>query len=187
MDNKEHKINDHQIELFAKNLRYYIDQSGKQQNEIAKDLNFPASTLNTWCVGKVMPKMGKVQALADYFGIKKSDLLEDKRDAEPDFTEFDVNLIRDFHSLDKRGQDAVHYTIRKEKERMDTEKELANKITSLEFENKHLKRNAVQASAYLSEDDVRYGADAAHARTDISVDEDDDDPYDDKIMNDENF
>lgn len=39
MDNKEHKINDHQIELFAKNLRYYIDQSGKQQNEIAKDLN----------------------------------------------------------------------------------------------------------------------------------------------------
>lgn len=48
MDNKEHKINDHQIELFAKNLRYYIDQSGKQQNEIAKDLNFPAERRNLW-------------------------------------------------------------------------------------------------------------------------------------------
>lgn len=64
--------------IFAKNLNFYISKSNKQQNEVAKDLGFPPTTFNTWCVGKVMPKMGKVQALADYFGVLKSDLLEDK-------------------------------------------------------------------------------------------------------------
>lgn len=67
-----------QKRIFAKNLNFYISKSNKQQNEVAKDLGFPPTTFNTWCVGKVMPKMGKVQALADYFGVLKSDLLEDK-------------------------------------------------------------------------------------------------------------
>lgn len=71
-----------QRKIFAKNLNFYISKSGKQQNEVAKDLGFPPTTFNTWCMGKVMPKMGKVQAIADYFDIFKSDLLEDKEKGE---------------------------------------------------------------------------------------------------------
>ena len=45
-----------QKRIFAKNLNFYISKSNKQQNEVAKDLGFPPTTFNTWCVGKVMPK-----------------------------------------------------------------------------------------------------------------------------------
>lgn len=67
-----------QKKIFSKNINYYIAQSGKQQKEIAKDLGYSPTTFNTWCVGKIIPSAGKVQKIADYFGIGKSDLLDDK-------------------------------------------------------------------------------------------------------------
>ena len=82
MDKKNTPDDYLQRKIFAKNLNFYISKSGKQQNEVAKDLGFPPTTFNTWCMGKVMPKMGKVQAIADYFDIVKSDLLESKEKKE---------------------------------------------------------------------------------------------------------
>lgn len=70
---------DIQNKIFARNLNYYVNLSGKQQKEIAKDLGFNFKTFNGWCNGLSIPTMGKVQTLADYFKIGKSDLLEDKK------------------------------------------------------------------------------------------------------------
>lgn len=67
-----------QKRIFAKNINFYISQSGKQQKEVAKDLGYSATTFNTWCVGKILPSTGKIQKIADYFNIGKSDLLDDK-------------------------------------------------------------------------------------------------------------
>lgn len=55
-----------------------IANSGKTQLEIAKSIDVSPQTFNTWCQGIAIPRMGKVQALADYFHINKSDLIEDK-------------------------------------------------------------------------------------------------------------
>lgn len=66
-----------QMRIFSKNLNYYIAQSGKQQKEVAKDLGYNYKTFNAWCVGKILPRMGKVQKIADYFKIEKSDLIDD--------------------------------------------------------------------------------------------------------------
>lgn len=63
---------------FARNLNNYIANSGKLQKEVAKDLGISPTTFNTWCVGKIIPGMGKVQKIADYFHIGKSDLLDDQ-------------------------------------------------------------------------------------------------------------
>lgn len=63
--------------VFAKNLEYYIKASGKKQKEVAKDLGLEPTTFNTWCVGKILPHSGKIQAIADYFGIEKTDLTEE--------------------------------------------------------------------------------------------------------------
>lgn len=67
-----------QKKIFSKNINFYITQSGKQQKEVAKDLGVNPTTFNTWCVGKIVPGAGKVQKIADYFNIGKSDLLDDK-------------------------------------------------------------------------------------------------------------
>lgn len=69
---------DEQKRIFAKNLRHYVEASGKQQKEIAEALNVNQKTFNGWCVGLSMPKAGKIQTMADYFKIGKSDLLDDK-------------------------------------------------------------------------------------------------------------
>ena len=67
-----------QKKIFGKNLSRYIALSGKDQKEVAKDLGYAPTTFNTWCVGKIIPSMGKIQKIADYFGIGKSDLLDDR-------------------------------------------------------------------------------------------------------------
>lgn len=69
---------DKQKIIFSKNLNSYIDKSGKTQLEIAKTIGVSPQTFNTWCKGIAIPRMGKVQSLADYFHINKSDLIEDK-------------------------------------------------------------------------------------------------------------
>ncbi len=73
-----------QKKIFSRNLNKYINSSGKKQNEIAADINVIPQTLNSWCTGQAMPRIGKIQLLADYFGINKSDLLEDKDDSNED-------------------------------------------------------------------------------------------------------
>ena len=65
--------------VIAQNLRYYIDKSGKTQTEICRDLNFRPSTFSDWVKGNTYPRIDKIESLANYFGINKSDLIEDKK------------------------------------------------------------------------------------------------------------
>lgn len=72
-------VKDKQKAIFSENLNSYIAKSEKTQLEIAKSIGISPQTFNTWCKGIAIPRMGKVQALADYFNINKSDLIEDKK------------------------------------------------------------------------------------------------------------
>lgn len=64
--------------VFVERLHYYMKLSGKTQNDLVSDLGYSASTVSDWYNGKKLPRMDKIQALADYFHIEKSDLLEQK-------------------------------------------------------------------------------------------------------------
>lgn len=64
--------------IFSRNLNKYLTEYGKSQKEVAEAIGVIPSTFNTWCQGIALPRMGKVQALSDYFGINKSDLIDDK-------------------------------------------------------------------------------------------------------------
>nr|DAT40843.1 MAG TPA: Repressor protein CI [Caudoviricetes sp.] len=70
--------------IFARNLNRFLEVNGKNQADIATLLNVSQAAVSNWCKGIKMPRMDKVQALADYFGINKSDLLEDKGVQEED-------------------------------------------------------------------------------------------------------
>lgn len=83
--------------IFAKNLNYYISLNGKQQNEVAKDIGENPSTLNMWCKGNSMPGVGKIQKLADYFKIGKSDLLDEKLDSD---ASVDARILSDIETID---------------------------------------------------------------------------------------
>ena len=65
-------------EVFARNLRRYMESKGKTQKELAEIVGVSAPTINDWIKGKKFPRIDKIEILADYFGILKSDLIEDK-------------------------------------------------------------------------------------------------------------
>lgn len=88
-----------QKEIFGKNLSKYVELSGKEQKEVAKDLGYAATTFNTWCVGKVIPSMGKVQKIADYFGIGKSDLLDNRHSEENIQLDYELLTNKDYRCL----------------------------------------------------------------------------------------
>nr|DAI29611.1 MAG TPA: Repressor protein CI [Caudoviricetes sp.] len=64
--------------IFSKNLKYYIEQSGKDRRELANIWGFPYSTVTEWVNGKKYPRIDRIEIMADYFGIQKSDLIEEK-------------------------------------------------------------------------------------------------------------
>lgn len=62
--------------IFSMNLNRLLESCGKTQKEVARAIGVSPQTFNTWCRGIALPRMGKVQLLADFFGVKKSDLIE---------------------------------------------------------------------------------------------------------------
>lgn len=66
--------------LFAKNLNHYLHINGKTQLDLANHLGVSTSAVSAWCRGIKTPRMDKVDAMCKYFGIKRSDLMEDKSD-----------------------------------------------------------------------------------------------------------
>lgn len=68
-------------EVFAKNLRFYMERNGKTQKELAEIVGVSAPTMNDWIKAKKYPRIDKIEILADYFHILKSDLIEEKTEA----------------------------------------------------------------------------------------------------------
>lgn len=64
--------------LFAKNLNHYLQLNDKTQLDLANHLGVSTSAVSAWCRGAKIPRMDKVDAMCKYFGIRRSDLMEDK-------------------------------------------------------------------------------------------------------------
>lgn len=73
MDNKK---------IFATNLKRYMEANGKSRKDISEALGISYFTVTDWVKGKKYPRMDKVEMLAAYFGILKSDLIEEKTEEQ---------------------------------------------------------------------------------------------------------
>lgn len=69
MDNKS---------VFARNLQKQMDIHKKSRRDVCGALGFSYFTFCDWVNGKKYPRMDKVEMLANYFGVLKSELIEDK-------------------------------------------------------------------------------------------------------------
>lgn len=71
-------------EIMAKNIRYYMEINNLTQTEICQALNFKMPTFSDWVNAKTYPRIDKIEMMANYFGIKKSDLVEshDKKECQ---------------------------------------------------------------------------------------------------------
>lgn len=71
--------------VFAKNLSNLLARNKKTQADLVADLRLNKSTVSTWVNGTKMPRMNKIEQLANYFGVEKSDLIEDKSDTDEQY------------------------------------------------------------------------------------------------------
>lgn len=103
-------------EIFAKNLTYYIEKHGKEQKEIAEAIGIPQSTFNNWVKGYKYPRIDKIEKLANYFGIMKSDLIERHNKSDSlrtiSITESEQYILDLFRQVPESKQDMVIQMIR---------------------------------------------------------------------------
>jgi len=69
--------------IFASNLKKYMNASNITRRDLSEALGVSYYTITSWVNGSKYPRMDKVEMLAEYFGIQKSDLIEEKLTAEP--------------------------------------------------------------------------------------------------------
>lgn len=65
-------------EIMANNIRFYLSQNGISQTEICQTLGFSMSTFSDWVHARTYPRIDKIELMANYFGIEKSDLVEER-------------------------------------------------------------------------------------------------------------
>ncbi|MDU1714157.1 S24 family peptidase [Streptococcus vestibularis] len=65
-------------EIFANNLSFYMEQKGVDRNTLCAELDLKYTTVRDWLKGITYPRIGKIELLANYFNINKSDLIENK-------------------------------------------------------------------------------------------------------------
>ena len=104
-------------EVFAKNLAHYLEKSGRDQKEVAEVVGVAPSTFNEWMKAKKYPRIDKIEMLANYFGILKSDLIEKVSEdgyspSEPQLTEGEKVLLDLFNRVPEDQQQLVLQMIR---------------------------------------------------------------------------
>ena len=63
--------------IIVDNLKAQLERNGKTQQDVADDLGFSKSTVNSWFTGYRIPRMDKIDLLCDYFCCSRSDILEE--------------------------------------------------------------------------------------------------------------
>lgn len=104
-------------EVFSRNLRYYMERKGINQRELAEIIGVSAPTVTDWINAKKYPRIDRIELMANYFGILKSDLIEEKKIGDiPEEADFHAKILMDkevlkmlekYYSLNDRDQQII--------------------------------------------------------------------------------
>lgn len=79
--------------VFSNNLKRYLKLHRINANELARRLDIPISTVSNWTTGQNYPRIDKIQLVADFFDIRKSDLTEENADADNGLIKVEQNVL----------------------------------------------------------------------------------------------
>lgn len=71
-------------EIMSKNIKYYLSRKHLNVKDFAKQLGFKYTTVLDWVNGNTYPRIDKIEKMAKYFGVNKSDLVEEHEDNSQD-------------------------------------------------------------------------------------------------------
>ena len=105
MSKEEIKIYEEEFnKIFAKNLRYYLEKNNMTQLELSQKLGVGTTSVYNWCNAVKTPRIDKVDKMCSIFGIRRSDLMEDKNQ-NIDFLYSDDN-VEFLIEIQKRAKEA---------------------------------------------------------------------------------
>ena len=65
-------------EVMAENIKTLMSQHGIDRKQLSNDLQISYTTISDWINAKTYPRIDKIELLANYFNVNKSDLVENK-------------------------------------------------------------------------------------------------------------
>ena len=84
-----YELNEKLKRIFSKNLNYYLDKYGYSRIEFINKVNekypfadFKYTTVTDWIKGNAIPRVDKIEIIANFFGINKSNLIEENSNTE---------------------------------------------------------------------------------------------------------
>ncbi len=86
-------------EVFIRNFNRYLKKSGMKKVDVSRAIGVSTGLLSDWTKGRSYPRMDKIQKLADYFGIQKSDLVEDNNFAKDEISDKQQQVLDLFHQI----------------------------------------------------------------------------------------
>lgn len=69
-------------DILVKNLLFYLDRLGLTQTEFARELGYPETTVSNWFNKNTYPRPDKIQEMANYFGVRRTDLTENNEEQQ---------------------------------------------------------------------------------------------------------
>ena len=94
--------------IMAANIRRYMDSKGVTNQQLCDALGFKYTTFMDWIKGVTYPRIGKVEAMANYFGCEKSDLIEDKKEKPTvNDDELSEEMLELFDCIKKLPEDKI--------------------------------------------------------------------------------
>lgn len=103
--------------VMADNLLYYLGKTGISQKDLADAIGAAPSTVSEWVQGNKYPRIDKIEMMANYFKILKSDLIEEKKIGDiPEEADFHAKILMDkevlemlekYYSLNDRDQQII--------------------------------------------------------------------------------
>lgn len=131
-------------QVMADNIKRLMKEFNVSQSDICTRLNLKPSTFSDWVNAKTYPRIDKIEMLANYFGVEKSDLIENKTvkasstvtvynavNISQRMNETECQLMLDYWDLDDHGKKAIHTIMNLEHERCTKESNLRNDLTIL--------------------------------------------------------
>ena len=105
--NKSVETNLGSQEIFSQNLARYLAESRKTQREVAAAIGVSAGTFCDWMNRRAYPRMDKIQLLAEYFGINKSNLVEKEALSKKIVSDEDEKVLELYHKVPKEKREFV--------------------------------------------------------------------------------
>jgi transcriptional regulator with XRE-family HTH domain len=121
--------------IVAENIRKLIKEKGITQKQLAKEIGMSQNIITEYVKLRSFPPGGVLQKIADYFGVKKSDIDTTwKKDVNSDNTPIIEKTIDAMKQLEEPRQKVVLNTATNQLDEQNQEKKKESKIVSIKNE-----------------------------------------------------